>query len=108
MGEGMAFSKLIAGGIASLLVALSAGQAAAGFAAGAAIQTGGALDAAGPRLEQRVLHRHRVQSFYCYPKNYWWFYRPYTTAFDGHARCMPYFHVLGPDARRNTADQYIK
>jgi hypothetical protein len=36
-------------------------------------------------------HSKRVESFYCYPRNYWWFYRPYTTDQDGHARCMPYF-----------------
>ena len=45
-----------------------------------------------------ALHGHagRTQSYYCYPRNYWWFYRPYTTAYDGHARCMPYFHYLEP------------
>ncbi len=37
-------------------------------------------------------HLSKTQSYYCYPRNYWWFYRPYTTAEDGHARCMPYFH----------------
>ena len=36
-------------------------------------------------------HARRSQSYYCYPRNYWWFYRPYTTDQDGHARCMPYF-----------------
>ena len=36
--------------------------------------------------------RRRGISYYCYPRNYWWFYRPYTTANDGYARCMPYFH----------------
>jgi hypothetical protein len=41
-------------------------------------------------------HARRTQSFYCYPRNYWWFYRPYTTAYDDHARCMPYFHYLEP------------
>jgi hypothetical protein len=46
------------------------------------------------RIDQLVLHRHRTQSFYCYPKNYWWFYRPYTTAPAGYARCMPYFRYL--------------
>jgi hypothetical protein len=46
------------------------------------------------RIDQPVLHRHRTQSFYCYPKNYWWFYRPYTTAPAGYARCMPYFRYL--------------
>jgi hypothetical protein len=42
------------------------------------------------------VHFHKSQSFYCYPRNYWWFYRPYTTALDDHPRCMPYFHYLGP------------
>ena len=41
-------------------------------------------------------HARRTKSFYCYPRNYWWFYRPYTTAYDYHARCMPYFHYLEP------------
>ena len=36
-------------------------------------------------------HRPRAISMYCYPRKYWWFYRPYTTAGDGHPRCMPYF-----------------
>jgi hypothetical protein len=39
-----------------------------------------------------TFHSGRTTSFYCYPRNYWWFYRPYTTAADGLARCMPYFH----------------
>jgi hypothetical protein len=47
----------------------------------------------GPRLS---VHFRKTQSYYCYPRNYWWFYRPYTTAQDGHARCMPYFHYLAP------------
>jgi hypothetical protein len=49
----------------------------------------------------RVLHGHsgRGTSFYCYPRNYWWFYRPYTTAAEGYARCMPYFHYP-PEAFR--------
>jgi hypothetical protein len=37
-------------------------------------------------------HSPRGISYYCYPRNYWWFYRPYTTAGKGYARCMPYFH----------------
>ena len=44
-------------------------------------------------------HGRRTQSYYCYPKNYWWFYRPYTTAYDNHPRCMPYFHYLEPGAK---------
>jgi hypothetical protein len=51
-------------------------------------------------------HARRTQSFYCYPRNYWWFYRPYTTALDGHARCMPYFHY--PDGRGARPDRYVK
>jgi hypothetical protein len=39
-----------------------------------------------------VFHSRRAESFYCFPRNYWWFYRPYTTAAEGYARCMPYFH----------------
>ena len=50
-------------------------------------------------------HFRKTQSFYCYPKNYWWFYRPYTTALDNHARCMPYFHYLGPPGK---SGRYIK
>ncbi len=55
------------------------------------------------------VHFRKSQSFYCYPKNYWWFYRPYTTAFDEHARCMPYFHYLGPgEVRGPRPNRYIK
>ena len=49
-------------------------------------------------LERVVFHGHATHgiSYYCYPRNYWWFYRPYTTANDGYARCMPYFHLVRP------------
>jgi hypothetical protein len=63
---------------------------------------------AGPLSEPVLHHRHRVQSFYCYPRNYWWFYRPYTTGLDGHARCMPYFNYLGPYEGRARPDRYAK
>lgn len=43
-----------------------------------------------------ALHSRKKRSFYCYERNHWWFYRPYTTARDGHRRCMPYFHYLEP------------
>ena len=45
-----------------------------------------------------VLHRRLAITTYCYDRSYWWFYRPYTTANDGHLRCMPYFRypVQGP------------
>ena len=44
-------------------------------------------------------HFRKVQSFYCYPRTYWWFYRPYTTAPQNYARCMPYFHYLDTPPR---------
>jgi hypothetical protein len=75
---------------------VSAASATA-FAIDADVSARGSLERVG------FYHHHRTQSFYCYPKNYWWFYRPYTTAPAGYARCMPYFHYLEPggrDARR--------
>ena len=56
------------------------------------------------RFERIVFHGHgpRSTSYYCYPRNYWWFYRPYTTANDGNARCMPYFHY--PPARSRSGE----
>ena len=61
-----------------------------------------------PALALPVLwhHSRRVQSYYCYPRNYWWFYRPYTTGQDGHARCMPYFHY--PSYQDGRADRGSK
>ena len=52
-------------------------------------------------------HFSKTQSYYCYPRNYWWFYRPYTTAEDGHARCMPYFHYP-PNEGRGRPESSIK
>lgn len=49
----------------------------------------------GSPLHRVTVHRKRVSSFYCYPRKYWWFYRPYTTDPQNHERCMPYFHYLG-------------
>jgi hypothetical protein len=62
----------------------------------------GAVAVASPNgLVQPALfgHTRRATESYCYPRNYWWFYRPYTTAAEGDARCMPYFHYL-PQAYR--------
>ena len=44
--------------------------------------------------EGRRFHHHskRGQSAYCLRQNYWWFYRPYTTAQEDFRRCEPYFH----------------
>jgi hypothetical protein len=64
-----------------------------------------AASLAGPRVS---VHFRKSQSFYCYPRNYWWFYRPYTTAYDNHARCMPYFHYLDPYGRGGRPDRAIK
>ena len=80
-------------------------------AAALALAHGGsaaALEVA-PQLE-RIAHFRRKQSYYCYPKNYWWFYRPYTTAQEGYARCMPYFHYLDPPyaTRGGRSDRYVK
>jgi hypothetical protein len=57
-----------------------------------------AIDAAPVQAEGAAgmgTHSRRARIYYCYPRNYWWFYRPYTTERDGHPRCMPYFHYLG-------------
>jgi hypothetical protein len=59
----------------------------------------------GPRVS---VHFRKTQSYYCYPRNYWWFYRPYNTAYDGHARCMPYFHYLEPYGRGGKPDRSMK
>jgi len=68
-------------------------------ASGAASLRDGVDPGFGKPVECIVFHGHgpRSTSYYCYPRNYWWFYRPYTTANDGNARCMPYFHY--PPAR---------
>jgi hypothetical protein len=96
----------IVAGIIGLLIAAKTGTAAsvpplAAMRADAVVRPGLALPAA--------FHHHarRTQSFYCYPRNYWWFYRPYTTAYDNHARCMPYFHYLGP-GEDGRSGRYVK
>jgi hypothetical protein len=92
----------------SLFAVANSEPAHAAGAALSAVRAGPSLSAgAGPMLES-VFHNHRVQSFYCYPRNYWWFYRPYTTGLDGHARCMPYFNYLGPYEGRARPDRYAK
>ena len=55
-------------------------------------------------------HGKRAQAMYCLKRNYWWFYRPYTTAPEDFPRCEPYFHYLEPaDARRDgPPPRYIK
>jgi hypothetical protein len=60
----------------------------------------------GPRFH----HGKRAQSVYCLRKNYWWFYRPYTTAQEDFPRCEPYFHYLEPASGRRGAqtEPYFK
>lgn len=60
----------------------------------------------GPRFH----HGKRVQTAYCLRRNYWWFYRPYTTAQEDFPRCEPYFHYLEPgEGRRGArAEPYFK
>ena len=91
----------------SLIAIAKSEPAEAASAALAAVGGAPSLSAGAGPIAGPVLHRHRAQSFYCYPRNYWWFYRPYTTALDDHARCMPYFHYLGPSGREKSG-RYIK
>jgi hypothetical protein len=90
-----------------LLISSDAEPARAGsLAALAATPAGLAAAQEGPLL---VAHFRKSQSFYCYPRNYWWFYRPYTTAQQNNARCMPYFHYLGPtDYQRGSPDRVLR
>ena len=92
----------------SLLIVAKPEPARAGSAeALAALQADASVR---PVLALPVLwhHSRRVQSYYCYPRNYWWFYRPYTTGQDNHARCMPYFHYPTYEDGRGRPDRYIK
>src|SRR5215510_10331280 len=78
--------KLILAGVAALgSVAVMPAVRAMPATTGAVIgQTTGLQPAA-------FFGHHRKIESYCYPRDYWWFYRPYTTAQQGYARCMPYF-----------------
>lgn len=96
--------SLVAAALTVLTVCQPHPAAAAG-AGGAAVRADASIRDGMQPIATSVLHRHRTQSFYCYPKNLWWFYRPYTTAYDGHPRCMPYFHYLGPDAK---SQRYVR
>jgi hypothetical protein len=78
------------------LFGLNAGTAAAGVSLGAAAMRGAAPER--PLLLPVFFH-HRKQEdeLYCVDRVYWWFYRPYKTADENYARCMPYFHYLSED-----------
>ena len=82
--------------------------AAFGAGLGALLLSGGLAQAAMPAFERplttktpivevaqdgpRLHHGKRTQAAYCLRRNYWWFYRPYTTAQEDFPRCEPYFH----------------
>jgi hypothetical protein len=94
--------------IACLPMALvAAPRAEAGTAAllAANVSANGMPAASNSTIPVILHHRRKAISAYCYPRNYWWFYRPYTTANDGHQRCMPYFHypAQGPYQQRGNA-----
>jgi hypothetical protein len=91
-----------------LIIAVEGKPAKAASAAASAAVVESSLRSGSMRIDEPVLHRHRTQSFYCYPKTYWWFYRPYTTAPVGYARCMPYFHYLEPGARGAPPQRHAK
>ena len=103
--RGLGFATIAA---FSLFAVANAEPVHAASAALSAIGAGPSFGAGAAPLPTPVFHRHRVQSFYCYPRNYWWFYRPYTTGLDDHPRCMPYFNYLGPAGGRERPDRYIK
>jgi hypothetical protein len=81
-------------GLAIVLIVLSSMPAAAGSAEALASMGSTAVALSAQDSVRLAAHFRKAYSFYCYPKNYWWFYRPYTTAPENYARCMPYFHYL--------------
>ena len=101
----MGYARLIFAAALCLLI-----EATPASAVGAALMLPEDAVAAAAAASLRTnVHFRRTQSYYCHPRNYWWFYRPYTTALDGHARCMPYFHYLEPYGRRGgKPDRYVK
>jgi hypothetical protein len=89
--SGCGFTRL---GLAILLVVLGSMPAAAGSAEALAGMGSSVASLSVQDSIRLAAHFRKVYSFYCYPKSYWWFYRPYTTAPQNYARCMPYFHYL--------------
>jgi len=81
---------------ACAFIALTPVSAHAQGAGATAMALGSSQIAGASPVHRITVHRKRVSSFYCYPRKYWWFYRPYTMDPQNHARCMPYFHYLGP------------
>jgi hypothetical protein len=111
MSMGYCRLSLAAVATLSLLIAVKPEPVSAGSALALAMMQAGAEATAGAtHMRSRVgIHSRRSQSYYCYPRNLWWFYRPYTTAQDGHPRCMPYFHYLEPYGQRGAKPgRYVK
>jgi hypothetical protein len=102
----MSCRKLALAGIAALSVTLSIVACVTPEPAQAASLASGASPS--ETLFHPIIFGHfrRTTATYCYPRNYWWFYRPYTTADEGYARCMPYFHYAPEDygARRGGSE----
>jgi hypothetical protein len=93
--------------IALCLAAFSAQPARAGSFA--TLSANADLVAASQPKPLLIAHFRKAQVFYCYPRNYWWFYRPYTTAPQNYPRCMPYFHYLGPEeSLRGRPDRVLR
>jgi len=93
--------------IALWLAAFSAQPAWAGSLA--ALSASADLAASSQQKPLLSAHFRKAQAFYCYPHNYWWFYRPYTTAPQNYPRCMPYFHYLGPEeSLRGRPDRVLR
>src|SRR5690242_15784207 len=84
-GASMGGSGLSKWGLPILLAILS--SAPAGSAEAFATMGSPAAAVSADNSLRLTVHFSKVQSFYCYPKLYWWFYRPYTTAPEGNARC---------------------
>jgi hypothetical protein len=59
---------------------------------------------------QSFHHGRRGREVFCLKQNYWWFYRPYTTAVEDFPRCEPYFHYLEPayGPRPARSGDYVK
>ena len=97
---------LTAAAVMTLLIWMIPAQA--GVASGGAWGTRSAGADMEPTQALPVLlhHRRQATSYYCYPRNYWWFYRPYTTAKENYARCMPYFHYPPEAYNKNRRGHY--
>src|SRR5262245_11947559 len=65
--------------ILTLVIATTPDRANAGAGQALATLKSGGIQSEALTLSVLFHHSRRVESYYCYPRNYWWFYRPYTT-----------------------------